>query len=175
MNKGDGPDLSNSHWWQRRFREFAASRPGAWVGAHLLHRLDRLALILSGGSLSAGQLLGGIPVITLTTVGFRSGLPRSVPLNELPDGPNFVLVASNWGQSALPAWYYNLQANPSVTVTAAGRSGPYLALETRDEERERCWRLAVNIYPGYAAYQHRLERPVPVILARPTLDIPHEV
>jgi len=167
MNAHNDLRPAGSHWWHRHFRHFAGTRPGAWVGAHLLHHLDRLAFRLSGGNHSAGQLLGGIPVITLTTVGVRSGLPRSIPLNELPDGPNYVLVASNWGQPALPAWYTNLRANPSVTVTAAGRSAPYLALETWDEERERCWRLAMNIYPGYAAYQRRLKRPVPVILLTP--------
>jgi deazaflavin-dependent oxidoreductase (nitroreductase family) len=88
-------------------------------------------------------------------------------LNELPDGPNFVLIVSNWGHSSYPAWYYNLRANPSVTVTVAGKSANYLALETEGDERERCWRLAVAIYPGYAAYQRRLQRSVPVFLLTP--------
>jgi deazaflavin-dependent oxidoreductase (nitroreductase family) len=146
---------------------FAGTQSGAWVGAHLLHHLDRLAFRFSGGNRSAAQFLGGIPIITVTITGARSGLPRSIPLNELPDGPNFVLIASNWGQFSCPAWYYNLRANPSVTVTAAGQTAQYLALETQGAERERCWRLAVGIYPGYAAYQRRLERPVPVILLTP--------
>jgi len=157
----------SSHWWHGPFRNIGGTRVGAWIGAHLLHHLDRLAFRISKGTRSAGQFLGGIPVITLTTTGARSGLSRSIPLNNLPDGPNFVLIVSNWGQSSYPAWYYNLRANPSVTVTAAGQTVNYLAHETQGEQRERCWRLAVNIYPGYAAYQRRLARPVPVFLLTP--------
>jgi deazaflavin-dependent oxidoreductase (nitroreductase family) len=167
MNSGDDLRPPSSHWWHGPFRDIGGARAGAWIGARLLHHLDRLAFRFSQGNSSAGQFLGGIPVITLTTTGARSGLPRSVPLNELPDGPKFVLIASNWGQSFYPAWYYNLRANPSVTVTAAGQTGHYLALETEGDEREQCWRLAVSIYPGYAAYRRRLERPVPVILLTP--------
>ena len=167
MNSGDELRPSSSHWWHGPFRDIGGTRAGAWIGAHLLHHLDRLAFRISKGNRSAGQFLGGIPVITLTTTGARSGLPRSVPLNELPDGLNFSLIASNWGQSSCPAWYYNLRANPSVTVTVAGKTASYLAHETEGDERERCWQLAVSIYPGYAAYQRRLEWPVPVLLLTP--------
>ena len=125
MNSGDDQGPSSAHWWHGLFRRFGGTRPGAWVGAHLLHHLDRLAYRFGEGNYSAGQFLGGIPVITVTTIGARSGLPRSVPLNELPDGPNFVLIASNWGRSSYPAWYYNLRANPSVIVTAADQTAQY--------------------------------------------------
>ena len=167
MNTDDKERATGQHGWHGFFRRFAGTRPGAWTGAHLLHHLDRMAFRLSGGNRSAGQLLGGIPVITVTTIGARTGLLRSVPLNLLPDGSKFILIASNWGRSPYPAWYHNLRANPAVTVTVYEQSGPYLAQEIEGEERERCWRLAVAIYPGYAAYQRRLERPVPVILLRP--------
>ncbi len=170
MNPGDDLKPSGRHWWHPHFRRIGGTQSGAWVGAHLLHHLDRLAFRFSSEKRSAAELLGGIPVITLTTIGARSGLPRSVPLNELPDGSNFVLVASNWGQSTYPAWYYNLRANPLATMTAAGQTVQYTALETEGQERERCWRLAVNIYPSYVTYQRRLKRPVPVILLRPQED-----
>ena len=167
MKSGDEDRPASANWWHGPFVRFGGTRSGAWVGAHLLHHLDRLAFRFSASHRSAGQFLGGIPVITVTTTGARSGKPRSVQLNEIPDGPNFVLIASNWGQSSCPAWTYNMRANPSVTVTAAGQTAQYLALETQGEQRERCWRLAVGVYPGYAAYQRRLERPIPVFLLTP--------
>ena len=167
MDPGKKVRDSSRHWWHGPFKRFAGTRSGAWVGAHLLHHTDRLVFSIGSGNRSAGEFLGGIPVIILTTTGAKSGQSRSVPLNEITDGPNLILIGSNWGRSPFPAWYYNIRANPRVSVSTGGRSSHYLALETSDQERERCWGLANNIYPGYAAYQERLSRPVPVILLTP--------
>lgn len=155
------------HWWHKAFSRFAATPVGAWVGKHLLHHLDRLAFRLSDGRMSAGQLLGGIPAITVTTTGARSGLPRSVPLNEVRDGASYILIASNWGYEAYPAWYYNMRVNPQVTVTVDHHAGEYIARQVHDREKERAWRIALAVYPGYEAYQRRLTRPVPVFVLSP--------
>jgi deazaflavin-dependent oxidoreductase (nitroreductase family) len=79
-----------------------------------LHHLDRPVLRLSRGRYSLTRLLAGLPVVTVTTIGAKSGQPRSLPLVALPDGEHVILIASNYGQKHHPAWYYNLRAHPEV-------------------------------------------------------------
>ncbi len=158
------------HWWHGAFSRFAATTPGAWIGKRLLHHLDRLVFRLSDGRLSAGQLLGGISAITVTATGARSGLSRSVPLNEIRDGGDYILIASNWGNEAYPAWYHNIRANPRVTVTIDQQSAEYIARQVLDGEKERAWGIALAIYPGYEAYRRRLKRPVPVFVLSPVKE-----
>lgn len=143
-----------------------ASRPGAWFFARAMHRLDRLLLRLSGGRWSLPRL-AGLPVVTLTATGARSGRPRSVPLIATPDGERMILIASNWGQARHPAWYHNVRAHPEVTVTVAGEQRRYRAQEVIGAEREAAWAKAVAGYPGYNAYRRRAGREIPVVLLEP--------
>ncbi len=146
---------------------FASSRFGAWFSSHLLYRLDRLAFWLSDGKVSADEIASSIPAITVKTIGAKSGLPRSVPLNKITVESNYILIATNWGRHRSPAWYHNIMANPKVTVIDRGESRDFVARETNGLEKERYWRKAVEIYPGYEAYRKRLRRPVPVIVLEP--------
>ena len=71
----------------------------------------------------AAALFTGLPLITLTTTGAKSGRPRSVPLVGVPYGERLILIASNWGQAKHPAWYHKvLKAHPEVKVD--GRDVP---------------------------------------------------
>lgn len=78
-------------------------------------------------------------------------------------GDTLILIASNFGQRDDPAWYYNLRANPEVTVTYRGRSHIYIAQELTGLERNRAWGKAVVSYPGYQAYRGRAGWVIPVI------------
>ena len=82
-------------------------------------------------------------------------------------GSNYILIATNWGRPANPAWYHNIKANPEVSVDDRGERRNYLARETNGREKERYWRKAVEIYPGYDVYRQRLRRAVPVIVLEP--------
>jgi deazaflavin-dependent oxidoreductase (nitroreductase family) len=84
----------------------------------------------------------------------------------IPDGERLILIASNWGQAKHPAWYYNVKANPQVTITRDGVTRPYVAREVMGEERERCWAKAVALYPGYRGYAARAGRGIPVIVLK---------
>jgi deazaflavin-dependent oxidoreductase (nitroreductase family) len=113
-------------------------------------------------------MLIGVPVVTLTAVGAKSGEPRSVPLIALPDGDNLFFIASNWGRSSHPGWYYNLSANPEATITIQGQRAQYIAHEAEGDERARCWDIAVSNYAGYAAYERRAgDRQIPVMVLAP--------
>ena len=138
----------------------------AWLLARTMHHVDAATLRLSAGRTTATAVLSGLPIIELTTTGAKSGRPRTVPLVGIPDGDRLILIASNWGQAAHPAWYYNVKAHPEVKVT--GRDVPterlYMAREVTGEERDRCWAKAVALYPGYRGYAARAGRGIPVIV-----------
>ncbi len=153
---------------QRFLHVIPKSRPGAWLFARTLHHLDRPIQRLSGGRQSLTHLLAGLPVVTVTTLGAKSGQPRSLPLVAVPDGENVILIASNFGQKHHPAWYYNLRAHPEVQLTYEGQTVTYLACETDGAERERCWQRAVALYSGYALYKERAgQRKIGVFLLTP--------
>ncbi|MEU6038064.1 nitroreductase/quinone reductase family protein [Actinomadura sp. NPDC047616] len=111
-----------------------------------------------------GGVFAGRPLLLLTTVGHRSGLPRTTPLIYLPDGPDRVVVfASNGGAAAAPAWYRNLTVRPEVTVEIGARVLRARAAEVTGPERDRLWARQVAADPEFAAFQARTARLIPVV------------
>jgi len=156
--------------WRPAIKRIAATRAAAWLFSHILHHVDRPLLRLSRGRYSATGILTGLPVVTLTTTGARSGLARSLPLVGIEDGDRVVLIASNYGRSHHPAWYHNLRANPEVTLSVRERTGAYIAREATASEREVYWRAAVAMYAGFAAYEQRagrMARRIPIMVLTP--------
>ncbi len=164
--------LDNSRWHQRVIRRLVSTPTFAWLGARFMHHIDRAVYWLSGGRATGAALLTGLPTVILTTVGAKSGLPRTTPLLGIPAGDAIVLIGSNWGQARHPAWVYNLRANPQAQLTINGQTGAYLAREVSGAERDAYWQQAVALYPGYAAYSKRTGgREIPVmVLTRTDVD-----
>ena len=133
---------------QRAIRRFMATQPVTWVLARTIHHIDAAVFRASGGRTTAGAVLSGLPIITLTTTGAKSGQPRSVTLVGIPDGERIILIASNWGQAKHPAWYHNVMANPQVTVWRSGNAQPYIARELAGAERDAARARAGAVYPG---------------------------
>ncbi len=79
------------------------------------------------------------------------------------DGDRVVLVASYGGDDRDPAWYLNLQANPEVRATTAGSTRTMSARVATDEEKAQLWPQTISRYQGYARYQKRTERRIPVV------------
>ncbi len=166
MNEGEVAARSSS--WRRAVQRLAALGPVSWLLARLLRPLDGITLRLTRGGCTATAFLTGLPVVFLTTTGARSGLPRTVPLVGMRAGETLIVIASNFGSSRHPAWYFNLRAQPQVLVAEGGVTRPYRAREAQGEEREAYWRRAVEIYPGYEAYRRRAGgRRIPVIVLEP--------
>jgi deazaflavin-dependent oxidoreductase (nitroreductase family) len=160
---------------QRSMRLMAGTRPMAWLFARILHHLDGPVLRRSAGRHSLTSALTGLPIVELTTVGARSGKPRTLPLVGVPDGDRLVLVASNYGQRNNPAWYYNLKAMPRCNVVYRGQRHQMEASEAEGEERQRLWDLDVAVYPPRAHYAQRAgTRRIPVMVLRPVAGVGSE-
>lgn len=153
---------------QRSIHVLTRTQVGSWFFARTLHHLDRPILRLSRGRYSLTSVIAGLPVVTMTTIGAKSGQLRTLPLVAIPDGENVILIASNFGQHQHPAWYYNLRVHPEVQLTYEGKTATYLAHEIDGVERERYWQRAVELYSGYARYQERAgQRKIGVFLLTP--------
>ena len=120
---------------------------------------------LTGGVI--GGSIAGRPMLLLTTTGRKSGRPRTTPLQYLEDGENMVLVASNGGNSWHPAWWLNLERNPEAEVQVGNKTKRVKAEKAEGEERERLWRLVVEMYSGYEGYRKTANREIPVVVLRP--------
>ena len=111
---------------------------------------------------------GLAPMLLLDHVGAKSGIKRTSPLLYIPDGDDLVIVASKGGYPKHPAWFHNLQANPDTTVQVGSERRQVRARVATPQERERLWPHVIESYAGYAEYQARTGREIPlVILERP--------
>jgi deazaflavin-dependent oxidoreductase (nitroreductase family) len=133
----------------------------------LMSRANTWLYRTSGGWLG-GRFFGGAPVLLLTTVGRRSGQPRTAPLLYLQDGDNLVLVASKGGMSHHPLWYKNLESNPRVEVEIGTERRPMLARRATPTEKAALWPRLVAMYGDYDTYQARTDREIPVVILSPT-------
>jgi F420H(2)-dependent quinone reductase len=124
--------------------------------------LSRLHLLLY--RLGFVRRLVDLPVLVLTTRGRRSGKLRTVPLTYFEDGGNLVLVASYGGRPHDPAWFVNLEAHPSVEVRIGGEHRRMAARRATPEERARLWPMVVAGYKGYAEYQAKTTREIPLVI-----------
>ena len=114
-----------------------------------------------------GRSVQGMPVLLLTTVGRKTGQPRTWPLGYLEDGDTLVVIASAGGVSTHPAWYLNLRDRPAVTVQIGERSQRMVAATAGPAERSRLWARLIASYPFFADYQARAMREIPVVVLRP--------
>lgn len=132
-----------------------------------MNAVHRVVLRLTGDRVAAQ--VGGMPVLELTTVGRKSGKPRSVLLTSpLRQGEAYVVVASRGGDDVHPAWFLNLRDNPAVEVRVVGEAKQTMrARVVSAEERGEMWALIAERHRAYAGYQTRTDREIPLVLLEP--------
>lgn len=140
---------------QKFMQSLAARRSGSWVFEKTMYRLDPTIFKATGGKHTVPSLLGGLPVIMLTTTGARSGEKRTTPLLAIPVDGQLTLIGSNWGQTNTPAWVYNLEANPEATIAYRARSAAVVAKPADSSQAKEVFDHAARLYPGYAKYRER--------------------
>jgi deazaflavin-dependent oxidoreductase (nitroreductase family) len=112
---------------------------------------------------AAGGRLGDRPLLVLTTIGRRSGLPRTTPMMFVRDGHRVLVIASNAGAPRHPEWYRNLVVNPTVTVEVDGLTYSATAAPLRGDEYTATFARIQEQYPFFAEHQSRVARRIPVV------------
>ena len=112
-----------------------------------------------------GGPLASTPMILIHHIGAKSGTVRVTPLacNPQPDG-RLAIVASNGGSPAHPDWYYNLKANPAITVEVGTEMFTVVAEELSDAARAELWPSLVAESPAVAEHQAKTTRQIPVLM-----------
>ena len=109
----------------------------------------------------------GAPLLLLTTTGARSGQQHTTPVMYLPEGNRMMIFASKAGAPTNPAWYHKLLAHPQATVEVGnGRvieTFEVTATPVTGEERDRVYAKQAKLYPGFAEYQAKTTRVIPVV------------
>lgn len=106
----------------------------------------------------------GTTILLLSTVGHKSGEPRTTPLIHRTDGERWVVVASKGGWPENPSWYENLLADPQASIQVKGEQIPVTASTAEGEERARLWSLMTEVWPAYDEYQGKTDREIPVVV-----------
>jgi deazaflavin-dependent oxidoreductase (nitroreductase family) len=114
-----------------------------------------------------GGRFEGKTLLLLHTKGARSGQERINPTAYVKDGDRYVIVASKGGAPTNPSWYYNVLANPLVTVEVGSETFQVLATVAEEPERTRLYNKMVEIMPGFDGYRRRTTREIPVIVLTP--------
>jgi deazaflavin-dependent oxidoreductase (nitroreductase family) len=132
-----------------------------------MNRIHRAVIWLSRGRL--GWHVSGMPMLELTTIGRKSGEPRSTMLSSpLQPHGSYIVVASRGGDDRHPAWYLNLVDNPEVEVVfQGGEKQKRLARVATAEERERLWPVITEDHKNYAGYQEKTDREIPLVFLDP--------
>ncbi|HEX8968164.1 MAG TPA: nitroreductase family deazaflavin-dependent oxidoreductase [Chloroflexota bacterium] len=117
----------------------------------------------NNGVITSGMFKGA-RLLLLTTTGARSGKQRINPLAFTRDGDHYVVIASKGGSATHPDWYHNLVAHPDVTVEVSGERFEAHARVAEGDERERLYAAQAAIMPGFAEYQRKTSRQIPVVV-----------
>ena len=140
------------------------------IGLKTMSRVHRAILRTSNGRVLNSAF--GMPVVELHTVGRKSGLPRSTMLTApVVDGQRIVLVASKGGDDRDPEWYRNLMAHPDAELTMDGQRRPVRARQASAGEKAELWPRVIAAYRGYAGYQRRTQRDIPLVICDPRAEV----
>ena len=143
-----GYEIRPANAAQRVFQRGASTRAGAWLFSKTAHHLDRFLLRRTHGRTALATLVAGLPVITVTTTGAKSGLPRALPLLGIPIDGDLALIGTNFGQTNTPGWVYNLEADPTARVTYRDRSVDVRARRANPDETATALTAAAARVPG---------------------------
>jgi deazaflavin-dependent oxidoreductase (nitroreductase family) len=134
--------------------------------ARMVNVLHRNVIRLSGGRI--GGTGYGMPVVMLNTTGRKSGKKRTTMLTSpVQEDGRVVLVASYGGDDRHPSWYLNLRDNPEVELTLEGQTRTMKARTASPEEKAELWPRVVAAHKGYAQYQTRTDREIPLVILEP--------
>lgn len=133
-------------------QRIGSTRVGVAFIGRVVSPLQRQLYRRSRGRLS---LTGRAPVLLLTTIGRRTGKPRTVPVFYLRDGDRLVICNVNPGFEQPNPWTLNLAANPSARVQVGPTVIDVHGRSATDEELDRYWPQLVALWPAYRSFFER--------------------
>jgi deazaflavin-dependent oxidoreductase (nitroreductase family) len=119
---------------------------------------------------NAGRVGGpfaGAPLLLLHHRGARTGIERVNPMMYQQVAGGYAVFGSKGGAPTNPDWYYNLVAHPEAMVEVGTETIPVRARVAQGEERERIWEQQKRDYPGFAEYERKMTRQIPVVILEP--------
>jgi len=118
-----------------------------------------------GGKLSGN--FEGAPMLLLHHTGAKSGTERVNPMMYQQVGDALAVFASKAGAPTNPDWYHNLLAHPKTTVEVGAETLAVTAREAQGDERSAIWEKQKTDYPGFAEYEEKTSRQIPVVILEP--------
>ncbi|MBG6066982.1 nitroreductase family deazaflavin-dependent oxidoreductase [Micromonospora ureilytica] len=125
-----------------------------------------IAEFRANGGQVGGQFAGA-PLLLLHTVGAKSGQSRVSPMMYQKVDGGYAVFASKGGAPSNPDWYYNLLSNPKVHAEIGTDKVELVARVAAGDERERIWSAQKAAYPGFADYERKTTRQIPVVVLAP--------
>ena len=115
-----------------------------------------------------GATLEGRPVVTLTSVGAKSGKVRKNPVMRIVDGGRYVAVASAGGSTTNPSWYANLVAHPAIRLQDGACVREFQARKVTGEEKRYYWAVSERFWPHFPEYRRLAAgRDIPIMVLEP--------
>jgi deazaflavin-dependent oxidoreductase (nitroreductase family) len=127
---------------------------------------EQVDKVVEAGTTDAVDIIGR-KVVLMTMRGAKSGKIRKVPVMRVEKDGVYAAVASLGGAPKNPVWYYNLKADPKVSLQDGETTREYVAREIEGAEYDEWWQRSVDAYPPYAEYQTKTTRKIPVFLLEP--------
>jgi len=116
-----------------------------------------------------GGAFAGAPLLLLHTTGARTGKERVNPMMYRDLGGPVAVFASKAGAPTNPDWFHNVIAHPDVTAEIGKETRRFHARAATGDERDRIWEQQKHDYPGFADYEAKTEREIPVVILEPVV------
>ncbi len=138
-----------------------------WVDERA-ERAERNNQVIAEFRANEGLVGGSASTLLLHHTGAKSGIARVNPVAFQRVGENFAIFGSRAGGPLNPDWYHNLIANPQTSIEVGSEIIEVVARVTSGEERAAIWERQKADSPGFAAYEAKTTREIPVILLERT-------
>lgn len=115
-----------------------------------------------------GGMFAGAPLLILHTTGAKSGAQRVSPVMYQDLDGAYAVFASKAGAPSHPDWYYNVVANPTVSIELGTATTTGIARVADAAKRGPIWERQKATYPQFAEYEAKTDREIPVIIVEPS-------
>ncbi len=135
------------------------------AGALRVFSKVHITLYRRTGGIIGGRIFGN-RMLLLTTIGRKTGQPRTTPVGYLTDGDTTIIVGGAAGAAKHPDWWLNLESHPEALIQVGKRTLHMSATKALPEEQQRLWKRYPAQYALFESMQKRVSREIPVVILR---------